>query len=360
MSWASLWLCIISGLTLYSCVDEDNERENAGSQSQDAEYVAEEPVIVTGSYLRCQFIDEDANSDFVAVGCNPYDRQSDELIDLNIVAENIVWTYDSELQVTLTTNYFDSNNIRWQAKFDFARDNDKDINSSVLDTLITLSFNNRGSTEVVRISDYIKNLLMQLVSHQYVKLVFQSIHMNPPEINDRSPDTVAYEFKINGQWEKAIIQLSSINFQEKTMRSDRFGFRFNGSDADWKMLLRTGLGLERSGAINLPESALIWSSHDGEKWTFDASSSMQSDEPFDLKPDLAPVELIIDLGGKHSFHGFRLDGGQENPGRLLPNGFADRFYFQVSDDLSSWKTVSGSEVSITDRSLLSWEWDAAN
>jgi len=276
---------------------------------------------------------------------------------LDVAGENVQWSFNSRLEVSLTTNYIDLDNNRWQGKFDFRAADVQDTDALILETLITLMFSYKESQEVIQISDRIGNLLIALAAHRYIKIVYQSIHMNAPSVSEGLPDTVDFEFKINGIWEQVVIRLETINFADKTMRSNRYALAFNGSNADWKMLLSTGMGQSLADAVGDFKQVLGWSTPEGENWIFDPSSSMQNQVPYDLKPDAEPVDLTIDLGAKYGFNGFRIDGGRLNPGRQLPNGFPDSFHFLVSDDRRTWTRIPGSETEITNRSLLEWEWD---
>jgi hypothetical protein len=204
--------------------------------------------------------------------------------------------------------------------------------------------------------DQIRNLLMELAAHRYVKISYLSIHMNSPSDAQAPVDTVSFEFKINGVWEPVQISTQSIDVLRRTMRSQRYSFQFQGSDADWKMFLGSGLGQASLPSFGNSD-ALRWNSIVGDVWMFQADSSFLSQAPFDLKSEAKPAELIIDLGSKQSFHGFRLDGGSQNPGRRLPNGFPDRMEFLYSDDGQIWTKIRGSESRLEGRSNQQWEWD---
>jgi hypothetical protein len=116
------------------------------------------------------------------------------------------------------------------------------------------------------------------------------------------------------------------------------------------------MSTDLAGMFEDVNQALAWNSTDGESWTFAPESSFQSEPPYDLKPGVDPIAMTIDLGTAHTFSGLRIDGGKVNADRNLPNGFPDRFYFMYSDDGRQWNDIPGSEATMTDRSLLVWEW----
>jgi hypothetical protein len=142
------------------------------------------------------------------------------------------------------------------------------------------------------------------------------------------------------------------------MQSDRFTFQFKGSETDWRMYLGTGMGRELAQILSSTRPELLnWKTSSGTSWIFDPSSSFTSSEPYDLKSSTSPIEVIIDMGSKKRFHGFRMDGGLANPDRAFPNGFPDRFHFLYSDDGVTWTKFEGSEISLSGRSKLEWSWE---
>jgi len=343
-------------ISLAACEVPKDTRQMPSSDDASEEQLASSPAPVTGSYLRCAYIDDPSTPGATPVGCNPYDANN-RIIDLDIAGTDARWSYDSRLLVTFSKNYVDAKGVRWQGRFDFAVTDVIDRIAQILETQITLSFLQNGRGQPITLQDKMRNLLMGLAEHRYIKIAYQSIHMNAPTETAVLPDTVDFEFKINGLWEKVRIRLETLDFTARTMQSDRFAFQFKGSDADWKMYLGTGMGKDLA-ALAAGRSDLNWKTAVGSGWTFDVGSSFKSQAPYDLKDTAKPIELIIDMGTSQRFHGFRLDGGLANPGRAFPNGFPDRFYFLYSDDNINWTRIEGSESTLSGRSLLEWSWDS--
>jgi len=70
-----LWPILIGSLGVLfsaSCVEDTNDRQSASGSSRDAEYVAEEPIAVTGAYLRCSYLDSNPLAPILSVGCNRF------------------------------------------------------------------------------------------------------------------------------------------------------------------------------------------------------------------------------------------------------------------------------------------------
>lgn len=145
-----------------------------------------------------------------------------------------IYSMESQLDVTLTTNYIDANNRRWQARFDFQANADEQ-RDAVLESEISLSFTHQETLEEIILKDRLRNLLMELAAHRYVKIVYQSVHMNPPEESQGPTDNVDFEFKIDGHWKQIIIDVQTIDFVGRTMESEDFNFAFTGSGSDWNM-----------------------------------------------------------------------------------------------------------------------------
>jgi hypothetical protein len=340
-----------------ACEETKDTRNMPSSDDANEEQLAASPAPVTGSYLRCSYLDDPNAAGTTPVGCNPYD-ENNQVIDLDIAGTDARWSYDSRLAVTFTKNYIDAKGVRWQGRFDFAVTDVIDRLTQILETQITLKFNRNGTGEPITLQDKIKNILMGLAEHRFVKVAYQSIHMNAPADNNLIVDTVDFEFKIDGVWEKVKIRLDTLDFTAHTMESDRFSFQFKGSEADWKMYLGTGMGRDLAEILTSTRPELLnWKSANGNQWNFDPGSSFDNKEPYDLKNSAKPIEVIIDLGIKKRFHGFRMDGGLANPGRTFPNGFPDRFFFLYSDDGLNWKKFEGSEVSLAGRTNLEWSWE---
>ncbi len=359
MQWTTKAMSVLLLMQLFatSCEDPKDTRSMPSSDDASEEQLASSPAPVTGSYLRCSYIEDSKTSGVTPVGCNPYD-ENNRIIDLDVVGTDARWSYDSRLAVTFTKNYVDANGVRWQGRFDFAASDVVDRATQILETLITLSFVKNGTGKPVTLQDKIRNLLIGLADHRYIKVAYQSIHMNAPADSGVLVDTVDFEFKIDGVWEKVKIRLESLDFTKYTMESDRFSFQFKGSETDWRMYLGTGMGRELAEILKNTRPELFnWKTANGGVWTFDPSSSFNSKEPYDLKDTSKPIEIIIDMGAKKRFHGFRLDGGLANPGRAFPNGFPDSFYFLYSDDGINWKKFEGSEISLNGRSNLEWSWE---
>jgi hypothetical protein len=352
MQWTTKLLCVFLWVWVAGCEDPKDTRHMPSSDDASEERLASSPVPVTGSYLRCAYIEDPNATSTIPVGCNPYD-ENDQLIDLDITGTDPRWTYDSRLVVTFSTNYVDPQGVRWQGRFDFAV---TDRTPELLETKITLTFNKDGQGETITLQDRLRNILMGLSEHRYIKIAYQSIHMNAPVVSGL-PDTVSFEFKINDVWESVNIKLDTLDMVNRTMQSNQMNLRFNGSEADFKMYLSSGLVPSLLDILAGQPEALAWSSPDGGVWTFDPGSSFQNQAPYDLKDSSRPIELIVDMGAKKRFHGFRLDGGRENPGRTFPNGFPDRFYFLYSDDGLNWTKFEDSEVALADRSNLEWSWN---
>ncbi len=344
-------------VTLSGCVDQKDTRQLPSSKDDDVERLATPPVPVTGARLVCGYIETPEAPSNTVVGCNPYEGSDSKLIDLDITGVDVKWSYESELNVVFTPNYTDANNVRWQARFDFSSADGKDRQTRVLESKITLNFTKKGTLEKVQIQDRLKNTLMELAEHRFIKIAYQSIHMNAPAQTTELPDTVDFEFKINGIWEKVEVKLDTLDFIAKTMQTQRFNLQFNGSESDWKMYLQTGMGKGLAAKYTSTPEILSWNRSSGTSWIFNADSSFESQAPYDLKAGKSPIELYIDLGIKQRFNGFRMDGGLDNPGRALPNGFPDRFFFLYSDDNKTWRKIFGSESAIEGRSKLEWSWD---
>lgn len=359
MHWTTRVLSVLLLMQLFTAACEETKDTRRMPSSDDAseEQLATAPAPVTGSYLRCSYIEDPQSSGTTPVGCNPYD-ENNKIIDLDIAGSEPRWSYDSRLAVTFTRNYIDPKGVRWQGRFDFAATETLDRVTQILETQITLVFIKNGTGQPITLQDKIKNILMGLAEHRFVKLAYQSIHMNSPRDTNLIADTVDFEFKIDGVWEKVTIRLDSLDFTAHTMKSDRFSFQFKGSEADWRMYLGTGMGRDLAQILTSTRPELLnWKTSNGNSWTFDPSSSFASSEPYDLKNTDSPIEVIIDMGMKKRFHGFRMDGGLANPDRTFPNGFPDRFHFLYSDDGITWKKFEGSEISLSARSSLEWSWE---
>ncbi|WP_141735183.1 discoidin domain-containing protein [Oligoflexus tunisiensis] len=337
------------------CENPKDDRQLPSSDDAGEEQLASSPVPVTGSYLRCAYIEDPTATATTPVGCNPYDA-NDQLIDLDISGTDPRWTYDSRLVVTFSKNYVDPQGVRWQGRFDFAGAEVIDRATQILETRVTLTFNKDGQGETITLQDKLRNILMELAEHRYIKIAYQSIHMNAPVMTGM-PDVATFEFKVNGVWEPLTINLETLDMTARTMQSNRMDLRFSGSEADWKMYLSTGLVQDLLDVLSNQPDALAWSTAVGGIWTFDPDSSFQNQAPYDLKDPGRPIELMIDMGIRKRFHGFRIDGGRDNPGRTFPNGFPDRFYFLYSDDGLNWTKFDDSEVVLADRSNLEWSWN---
>ena len=346
-------------LTFAGCEPaEDNERVTASGKAADAnldDVIAQEPVVVTGSYLSCQFLQIPERSERSSVGCNPYDARSGSMIDLAQSADEVRWTYNSLATVNLIENYTDDEGRLWQARFDFENATETDL---IFDTEIKLSYRDRDEARVVELSDRIRDILIELAAHRYIRIVYQSIHMNPPDTVMNDPDPVNFDFKIGDQWQPINIQFESIDVQSQTMSSDQFSFRFQGDPVDWNMYISSGMNDSFQDFLGSDTDLFKWSEPDGGGgWLFTEGSSFSNQAPYDVLEIKQPVFMEIDLGQSLAFHGFRIDQGIERPGRILPNGFPDRFYFMFSDDRNQWFTIPGSESTLTDRQALVWEWD---
>jgi hypothetical protein len=340
-----------------ACEKTKDTRHMPSTDDASEEQLASSPAPVTGSYLRCSYLDDPNSSGTTAVGCNPYDANH-KIIDLDSAGSEVRWSFESRLLVTFTKNYVDAQGVRWQGRFDFAGTDTIDRLAQILETQITLSFVKNSTGQTITLQDKIRNLLMGLAEHRYVKVAYESIHMNPPMDSTVLPDTVEFVLKIDGVWEKVRIRLDSLDFTAHTMESDRFQFQFKGSEADWRMYLGTGMGRDLAEILSSTRPELLnWSTANGDGWTFDPSSSFANQEPYDLKTSAKPIEVIIDMGMKKRFHGFRLDGGRADPARQFPNGFPDRLHFLYSDDGINWKKYEGSEISLNARSSLEWSWE---
>lgn len=359
MQWTTKVLSVFMLMQLFTaaCEEPKDTRHMPSSDDANEEQLATSPVPVTGSYLRCSYIEDSNAAGTTPVGCNPYD-ENNRVIDLDVAGTDARWSYDSRLLVTFTKNYIDAKGVRWQGRFDFAANSVIDRVTEILETQITLTYIKIETGEPITLQDKIRNLLKGLAEHRFVKVAYQSIHMNAPMDAGLTVDTVDFEFKIDGVWEKVKIRLDSLNYAAHTMESDRFSFQFKGSEADWRMYLGTGMGRELAEILTSTRPELLnWKTANGSGWTFDPSSSFDSKEPYDLKDSAQPIEVVIDMGIKKRFHGFRLDGGLENPGRMFPNGFPDRFHFLYSDDGLNWKKFEGSEISLIRGSKLEWSWE---
>ena len=359
MQWTIKVLSVLLLMQLFatSCDNPKDTRNLPSSDDANDEQLASSPVPVTGSYLRCSYIEDSNAASTTPVGCNPYD-ENNKIIDLDVAGTDVRWSYDSRLAVTFTKNYIDAKGVRWQGRFDFAVSDILDRATQILETQITLNFIKEGTGQSITLQDRIKNILMGLAEHRYVKIAYQSIHMNAPMDTSLIADTVDFEFKIDGVWEPIKIHLDSLDFTAHTMKSDRFSFQFKGSETDWRMYLGTGMGRELASILLSTRPELLnWKTANGSSWIFDPTSSFENREPYDLKSTAKPIELFIDLGVKKRLHGFRLDGGMANPGRDFPNGFPDRFYFLYSDDGLNWKKFEDSEISFVDRSNMEWSWE---
>ncbi len=334
----------------------DSERVVASGTAKDADLedvVAQEPVVVSGSYLRCQFLAIEQRDPRSSVGCNPIDASNGALIDLRDVAQQVNWSVVSSIEVELSTNYEDDEGNLWQGRFDFSSVDAIDL---ILDTEITLQYLDMNQTNVTLV-DRIRNILIELAAHRYVRIVYQSIHMNAPSESPASPDPVNFDLKIAGTWQPVEVIPSSIDFTAQTMASASMSFQFNGSPIDWRMYLSSGLSDTYADYLGDGIDILRWAQADGNAWVFDEGSSFAANEPYDLSNSDDLVYMDIDFGEPKTFHGFRIDQGLERPGRVLPNGFPDQFYFLYSDDGEQWQKIPGSESSMDGLLALSWEWD---
>ncbi|HYX38546.1 MAG TPA: hypothetical protein VE954_36045 [Oligoflexus sp.] len=358
MLWSTKFLTVflLVQFLASACEDPKDTRNMPSSDDASEEQLASSPAPVTGSYLRCAYIEDPNTAGTTPVGCNPYD-ENNKVIDLDIIGTEAQWSFQSRLAVTFSKNYVDPKGVRWQGRFDFAANEIIDRATQILETQITLNFLKNGTGQPITLQDKIRNLLRGLAEHRFIKIAYQSIHMNAPAETGLLPDIVDFEFKINGVWEKVNIRLDTLDFAAQTMQSDRFNFKFHGSEVDWKMYLGTGMGKNLANMFADTPEVLVWKTATANGWTFDPKSSFENKEPYNLKDMTRPIELIIDMGMKKSFHGFRLDGGLSNPGRTFPNGFPDRFYFLYSDDNIKWTKIEGSESTLDGRSFHEWSWD---